>query len=58
MDVPNDDPLRNIKLGLLQTHHTRSVKDINIFHSSCDTFTIKYVPMFGIPEKVYKAVKT
>jgi len=41
MDVPNDDPLRNMKLGLLQTHHTRTVKDINIFHSSCDTFTIK-----------------
>ncbi|XP_024013845.1 histone-lysine N-methyltransferase setd3 isoform X3 [Eutrema salsugineum] len=43
MDVPNDDPLRHMKLGLLQSHYTRSVKDISIFHSSCDTFTIKEV---------------
>ncbi|KAL1213708.1 Ribulose-1,5 bisphosphate carboxylase/oxygenase large subunit N-methyltransferase [Cardamine amara subsp. amara] len=43
MDVPNDDPLCNMKLGLLQTHHTRSVKDISIFHSSSDTFVIKEV---------------
>ncbi|OAP01629.1 hypothetical protein AXX17_AT3G49630 [Arabidopsis thaliana] len=57
MDVPNDDPLRNMKLGLLQTHHTRTVKDINIFHSSCDTFTIKEVKSAigkgkGIPQSL------
>ncbi|CAN8268072.1 unnamed protein product [Cochlearia groenlandica] len=43
MNVPNNDPLRNTKLRLLKTHHTRSVKDINIFQSSYDTFTIKEV---------------
>ncbi|CAH8268667.1 unnamed protein product [Arabidopsis lyrata] len=57
MDVPNDDPLRDMKLGLLQTHHTRIVKDINIFHSSCDTFTIKEVKSTsgkgrGIPQSL------
>ncbi|KAF8101943.1 hypothetical protein N665_0201s0239 [Sinapis alba] len=57
MDVPNDDPLRNMKLGLLQNHYTRSVKDINIFHSSCDTFTIKEVKSAtgkgkGIPQSL------
>uniref|UniRef100_A0A1J3FS42 Ribulose-1,5 bisphosphate carboxylase/oxygenase large subunit N-methyltransferase, chloroplastic n=1 Tax=Noccaea caerulescens TaxID=107243 RepID=A0A1J3FS42_NOCCA len=57
MDVPNDDPLRNMKLRLLQTHHTRSVKDISIFHSSCDTFTIKEVKSAkgkgkGIPQSL------
>ncbi|CAH2064080.1 unnamed protein product [Thlaspi arvense] len=57
MDVPNDDPLRNMKLGLLQTHYTRSVKNISIFHSSCDTFTIKEVKSAkgkgkGIPQSL------
>ncbi|CAH8389698.1 unnamed protein product [Eruca vesicaria subsp. sativa] len=57
MDVPNEDPLRNMKLRLLQTHHTRSVKDINIFHSSYDTFTIKEVKSAtgkgkGIPQSL------
>lgn len=55
MDIPNDDPLRNMKLGLLQTHYTRSVKDINIFHSSYDTFTIKEVKSAtgkGIPQSL------
>ncbi|KAJ0246949.1 Rubis-subs-bind domain-containing protein [Hirschfeldia incana] len=57
MDVPNDDPLLNMKLGLLQTHCTRSVKDINIFHSSYDTFTIKEVKAAtgkgkGIPQSL------
>ncbi|CAL9246322.1 unnamed protein product [Arabidopsis halleri] len=57
MDVPNDDPLHAMKLGLLQTHHTRTVKDINIFHSSCDTFTIKEVKSAigkgkGIPQSL------
>ncbi|VVB05720.1 unnamed protein product [Arabis nemorensis] len=57
MDVPNDDPLRNMKLGLLQRHHTRSVKDISIFHSSSDTFTIKEVKSAkgkgkGIPQSL------
>lgn len=57
IDVPNDDPLRNMKLGLLQTHYTRSVKDINIFHSSCDTFKIKEVKSAtgkgkGIPQSL------
>ncbi|KAG7565751.1 Rubisco LSMT substrate-binding domain superfamily [Arabidopsis suecica] len=57
MDVPNDDPLRDMKLGLLQTHHTRTVKDINIFHSSCDTFRIKEVKSAigkgkGIPQSL------
>ncbi|RID47153.1 hypothetical protein BRARA_I03773 [Brassica rapa] len=55
MDIPNDDPLCNMKLGLLQTHYTRSVKDINIFHSSYDTFTIKEVKSAtgkGIPQSL------
>ncbi|KAL0714459.1 hypothetical protein Bca4012_021438 [Brassica carinata] len=57
IDVPNDDPLRNMKLGLLQTHYTRSVKDINIFHSSYDSFTIKEVKSAtgkgkGIPQSL------
>ncbi|KAH0912127.1 hypothetical protein HID58_035448 [Brassica napus] len=55
MDIANDDPLRNMKLGLLQTHYTRSVKDINIFHSSYDTFTIKEVKSAtgkGIPQSL------
>lgn len=57
MNIGNDDPLRNMKLGLLQTHYTRSVKDINIFHSSCDTFTIKEVKSAtgkgkGIPQSL------
>ncbi|XP_023638118.1 ribulose-1,5 bisphosphate carboxylase/oxygenase large subunit N-methyltransferase, chloroplastic isoform X2 [Capsella rubella] len=57
MVVPNDDPLRNMKLGLLWTHHTRTVKDINIFHSSCDSFTIKEVKSAigkgrGIPQSL------
>ncbi|XP_010427256.1 PREDICTED: ribulose-1,5 bisphosphate carboxylase/oxygenase large subunit N-methyltransferase, chloroplastic-like isoform X2 [Camelina sativa] len=57
MVVPNDDPLRIMKLGLLRTHHTRTVKDINIFHSSCDTFTIKEVKSAigkgkGIPQSL------
>ncbi|CAF2043943.1 unnamed protein product [Brassica napus] len=55
MDIPNDDPLRNMNLGLLQTHYTRSVKDINIFHSSYDTFTIKEVKSAtgkGIPQSL------
>ncbi|KAF2590457.1 hypothetical protein F2Q70_00040899 [Brassica cretica] len=55
MDIPNDDPLRNMKLGLLQTHYTRSVKDINIFHSSYDTFRIKEVKSAtgkGIPQSL------
>lgn len=57
MNIANDDPLRNMKLRLLQTHYTRSVKDINIFHSSCDTFTIKEVKSAtgkgkGIPQSL------
>ncbi|XP_010504351.1 PREDICTED: ribulose-1,5 bisphosphate carboxylase/oxygenase large subunit N-methyltransferase, chloroplastic-like isoform X2 [Camelina sativa] len=57
MVVPNDDPLRIMKLGLLRTHHTRTVKDIDIFHSSCDTFTIKEVKSAigkgkGIPQSL------
>ncbi|KFK34754.1 hypothetical protein AALP_AA5G188900 [Arabis alpina] len=57
MDVPNEDPLRNMKLELLQTHRTRRVKDISIFHSSCDTFKIKEVKSAkgkgkGIPQSL------
>ncbi|KAH0910910.1 LOW QUALITY PROTEIN: hypothetical protein HID58_034231 [Brassica napus] len=29
MDIPNDDPLRNMNLGLLQTHYTRSGSEIS-----------------------------
>ncbi|XP_010534451.1 PREDICTED: histone-lysine N-methyltransferase setd3 isoform X2 [Tarenaya hassleriana] len=41
MEVENRDPLREMKLELLQRHRTPSVK--NIFHSSWDAFTIKEV---------------
>ncbi|KAJ4719777.1 fructose-bisphosphate aldolase-lysine N-methyltransferase, chloroplastic [Melia azedarach] len=45
--IPDHDPLREMKLELLQRHCLPSIKDINGFKSSKDSFTIKEVRSAG-----------
>lgn len=42
-NIPNHDPLRTMKLEILQKHHVAINKDVCGFDSSMDSFTIKEV---------------
>ncbi|EYU22030.1 hypothetical protein ABFS82_01G038100 [Erythranthe guttata] len=47
LNIPQNDRLYKQKLEILDRHFTRSVKDVNVFNSSWNSFTIKEVPGGG-----------
>ncbi|XP_031250139.1 fructose-bisphosphate aldolase-lysine N-methyltransferase, chloroplastic [Pistacia vera] len=47
INIPDHDPLREMKLELLQRHRLPCIKDVNGFNSSRDSFTIKEIKYAG-----------
>ncbi|KAJ0045693.1 hypothetical protein Pint_06166 [Pistacia integerrima] len=47
INIPDHDPLREMKLELLQRHRLPCIKDVNGFNSSRDSFAIKLVLVLG-----------
>ncbi|CAM8895790.1 unnamed protein product [Rhodiola kirilowii] len=47
LNIPSLDPLRSKKMEILHKYHRPALRDINDFHSSWNSFTIKEVKLTG-----------